>query len=60
MLAIFCNKNIKIGNKDILYKKWIKPNVCFVMNFVDANGRYLSFTEFKEKYGIDTNFLTSL
>ena len=27
-------------------------------NFVDANGRYLSCTEFKENYGIDTNFLT--
>lgn len=36
----------------------LKKEVCFVRNFVDANGIYLSCTEFKEKYGIDTNFLT--
>ena len=35
-----------------------KKKVCFMRNFVDANERYLSCTGFKEKYGINTNFLT--
>lgn len=55
---IFLNENIKIGNKVIFYKLWLNRGVCFIRNVLDESGSFLSYENFKEIYGINTNYLT--
>ena len=49
------NDRIKIGNKVISYTQWIEKGVYNLANFV---GKLLTFTEFRNKYGIYMDFVT--
>ena len=55
------NDRIKIGNKVISYTQWIGTGVYNLTNFVGNTGKQLSvltFTEFRNKYGIYMDFVT--
>ena len=55
---IFCNQNILVGNRIILYKNWIDKGVCHMKNMLNDNGTLMSFKSFKEKFGIKTDYIT--
>ena len=52
------NDQIKIGNKVISYTQWIEKGVYNLANFVGNTGKLLTFTEFRNKYGIYMDFVT--
>ena len=52
------NDRIKIGNKVISYTQWIEKGVYNLANFVGNTGKLLTFTEFRNKYGIYMDFVT--
>ena len=52
------NDRIKIGNKVISYTQWIEKGVYNLADFVGNTGKLLTFTEFRNKYGIYTDFVT--
>ena len=52
------NDRIKIGNKVISYTQWIEKGVYNLANFVGDTGKLLTFTEFRNKYGIYMGFVT--
>ena len=52
------NERIKIGNKVISYTQWIEKGVCNLANFVGNARKLLTFTEFRNKYGIYMDFVT--
>jgi hypothetical protein len=54
---LFCNTNIQVGNKTILYHAWIEKNVFKIGDLLTENGSFLTFAQFANKYEIATNFL---
>ena len=52
------NERIKIGNKVISYTQWIEKGVYNLANSVGNTGKLLTFTEFRNKYGIYMDFVT--
>ena len=52
------NDRIKIGNKVISYTQYIGKGVYNIANFVGNTGKLLTFTEFRNKYGIYMDFVT--
>ena len=52
------NDRIKIANKVISYTQWIEKGVYNLANFVGNTGNLLTFTEFRNKYGIYMDFVT--
>ena len=55
---IFYNVNFKIGNQPFFYEDWFEKGVSRVKHFIDNDGNFLSFDEFKMKHNIvGNNFL---
>ena len=54
---IFCNDNVKIGNRTVFYKSWIDKGIYNIGNTMCANGNFLSFEQFKDRYK-NTDFIT--
>ena len=54
---VFYNENIRIGRKPIFYQTCCNKGITFVNDFVKDNGEFYSENEFKNIYGIKTNFI---
>ena len=52
------NERIEIGNKVISHTQWIEKGVYNLANFFGNTGNLLTFTEFRNKYGIYMDFVT--
>ena len=48
---------ITIGGKSVFNKQWYDAGVETLSDILDKEGSFLSFSEFKKKYNIKTNFL---
>ena len=55
--TIWVNDNIRVGNKPVYYGKWYKKGIKNINDFIDGNGKYISFENFKHKYDININIL---
>ena len=56
---IFYNKNILVGKKTVYFRDWTNAGVGAIYDLVGKNGKYLKFTEFREKFPeLKINFLT--
>ena len=51
------NHLITIGGKSVFYKQWHDAGVETLSDILDKDGSFLSFSKFKKKYNIKTNFL---
>lgn len=56
-INLWNNKNIKINNETVFLKKWYDRNINFIKDLINDNGTFLTFTQFVDKYEIQTNFL---
>ena len=54
---IWHNSLIRIDNKPFFYKPWFKAGVKEVRHLLDADQNFMSYTTFKAKYKIQTNYL---
>ena len=52
------NSLVKVGKKRIYYKSWSAKGTKNVRYLMRDESKFLSFTEFKERFDIKTNFLT--
>ena len=48
----------RVGNRPICYRSWYSKGVKNVCHLIRDETSYLSFSDFKERYNIKTNFLT--
>ena len=55
---VFFNERIKIGNKVITCTNWNEKGDYNLASFLGNTGQLLTFTEFKDKYGIYFDFVT--
>ena len=55
---VFCNGNIRVGNRTVFQKSWIDNRVCHVKHILNENGTFMSFQSFREKYRINTKYIT--
>ena len=57
-LNLWHNSLVKVGKKPIYYKSWSAKGIQNVRHLMRDESKFLSFTEFKERFDIKTNFLT--
>lgn len=55
--CIWNNKNIKINNTTVFYRRWYDKNIHFIRDLIDENGQLLTYEKFQTKYDIRINFL---
>ena len=55
--SIWKNNNIKIGNRNVLYKKWIQKGIWTINDLLETNGNVMSFRNFQDTFNITCNFL---
>ena len=48
---------IMITKKSICYKTWVNRGILKVCNLLDTQGQFLSFEDFKNKFGVRCTFL---
>ena len=51
------NKSITVDNTTLFWRSWFEHGVAFVHDVLNADGRFLSFDEFKNNFNIKTNYL---
>ena len=56
-LPLWQNSLVRIGNKPIYYKSWSSKGIQNVRHLMKDADNLLSFTEFKERFDVKTNFL---
>ena len=56
-LPLWQNSLVRIGNKPIYYKSWSSKGIQNVRHLMKDTDNLLSFTEFKERFDVKTNFL---
>lgn len=57
--SLWNNSYIKIGNKEVMYKQWFRKGVKWINDLLsEEKDGFLSFQDFKAKYGINCNILT--
>ena len=56
-LPLWQNSLVRIGNKPIYYKSWSFKGIEKVRHLMKDADNLLSFTEFKERFDVKTNFL---
>ena len=54
---IWNNRFIKIDKKPVFYSSWYKSGVTKISHLLDENNRFLSRSDFQQKYGLSVNFL---
>ena len=54
---IWNNRFIKIDKKPVFYSSWYKRGVTKISHLLDENNRFLSRSDFQQKYGLSVNFL---
>ena len=57
ILLLWNNENITIEGKSLYWKKLADKGVLSVQDLLNNNGNYLTYEDFKQKYGIDINFI---
>ena len=57
ILLLWNNENITIEGKSLYWKKLADKGVLFVQDLLNNNGNYVTYEDFKQKYGIDINFI---
>ena len=57
-LPLWQNSLVRIGNKPIYYKSWSSKRIQNVRHLMKDTDNLLSFTEFKERFDVKTNFIT--
>jgi len=57
-LNLWHNSLVKVGKKPIYYKSWSAKGIQKVKHLMRDENNFFSFTEFKERFDIKTNFLT--
>ena len=57
-LNLWHNSLVKVGKKPIYYKSWSAKGIQNVRHLMRGESKFLSFTEFRERFDIKTNFLT--
>jgi hypothetical protein len=55
--SLWYNNNIRLNNKTLYYRHWVKNGVNLVNDLMGDDCNFLSLDEFRTKYGIRTNFL---
>ena len=55
--SIWFNDMLKIDQNTVFYNKWCEAGVYFINDLLDENNEFLTFDRFKEKFGVETNFL---
>ena len=56
-LPLWQNSLVRIGNKPLYYKSWSSKGIQNVRHLMKDTDNLLSFTEFKERFDVKTNFL---
>lgn len=56
-LPLWQNSLVRIGNKPIYYKSWSSKGIQNVRHLMKDTDNLLSFTVFKERFDVKTNFL---
>ena len=56
-LPLWQNSLVRIGNKPLYYKSWSSKGIQNVRHLMKDIDNLLSFTEFKERFDVKTNFL---
>ena len=56
-MVLFNNKEILVGGKPAFIKERFDRNILSIQDLLNSNGQLLSFQEFINKYGCNTNFL---
>ena len=57
-LILFNNKDILINGRTIFYRDWFDRGIYLVRDLLKSDGKFLSYTEFVQKYDLRCNFLT--
>ena len=57
-LPLWQNSLVRIGNKPVYYKSWSSKGIQNVRHLMKDVHNFLSFTELKECFDIETNFLS--
>ena len=52
------NSLIRVGNRPIHYRSWSSKGVTTVDHLMKDENNFLSFSDFTDRYNIETNFLT--
>ena len=55
---LWLNSLIRVNNKPIHYPAWSSQGIQNIGHLMENETRFLSFSEFKERYNIKTNFLS--
>ena len=55
---VFYNKRIQIGKHYIQGKRWSNKGIVCIGHFIAENGLFISHDQFKEKFDLNTDFLT--
>ena len=56
-LILFNNKDILINGRTIFYRDWFDRGIYLVRDLLKSDGKFLSYTEFVQKYDLRCNFL---
>ena len=56
--SLWYNSLIRIGNRPVYYKYWFSKGVQNVAHIMKDSNTYLSLQELKDRFNIQTNFLT--
>lgn len=51
------NEAITIDKNTLFWKSWFKKNILSVQDILNADGNFLTFQEFQDKFNIKTNYL---
>ena len=54
---LWTNKAITIENSSVFWRSWFKRKIIYVQDVLNAEGNFLTFEEFQNKFKITTNFL---
>ena len=54
---IWFNKLVKIDNKSVFYSDWFKKGIVYINDVLDENGKFLSFEDIKQKFGVSGNVM---
>ena len=57
---MFNNKEILIDGHTIFYSKWFEKEIISIQDILDHTGKFLTWHEFQNKYGVKCNFLNYL
>ena len=56
--SLWLNSFIHVNNKPIHYLSWSSQGIQNIGHLMENETRFLSFSEFKERYNIKINFLS--